>query len=725
MPDRVELYEHRESAEAGRATVEIDADVRSSYRVSPRLLGKFCEHLGANIYHGMEAQILFNPTFGRWSFTAGGTAAGTPDGGVVAEADRASIALQVESYARRFGLHEPALLLRDLEDGCAFGWARLGEVEDVRTSPDVGPPSPRGLGGRAQRIEVLGDTTARALGIAQRGYLPLHRTRGFQFRLVGRAYRPVTLKLTLSMVSEECAGPPLAEAEVELGDEWRTVRGTLQISPDAGLRPDAPYELALTAPQGANLVLERLLLYPDDHVDGADPDVIRLLRESGLPLLRWPGGNFVSGYHWRDGVGPIDARPTLPNPAWAGLEYNLFGTDEFIVFCDQVGCEPMICVNAGSGTPEEAAAWVQYCNGDLDTPMGRLRAENGHPEPYDVRIWEIGNEVHGDWQVGWTTAGGYVDRFRRFTRAIHAVDPTVEIVGCGDQLQGLGSEWNRRLIDEGGDALRAISDHALTGGPVSARTDPVELYHAFMAYTRTLDALYQPMLERMSAHGVEDPQIALTELQLFARFHGQPRPGQPLRPEWLPTPATISEALYLYTYLHAFVRMGGAVEMLTHSATVNHGGGLRKMRERVWATPVHYAHQLARPLAGGTPLKVEVTCEGYSTRHSFGHIPAHDRVPVLDALAVLDEEGRRLIVTLVNRSADPARGPVEVTVVPGGLAAGSEAELVCLSGESMYDQNTPEEPTRIVPRCEQVPVQAGKVQLCLPSFTVARLTFDV
>jgi alpha-N-arabinofuranosidase len=140
---------------------------------------------------------------------------------------------------------------------------------------------------------------------------------------------------------------------------------------------------------------------------------------------------------------------------------------------------------------------------------------------------------------------------------------------------------------------------------------------------------------------------------------------------------------------------------------------------------VHYAHQLARPLAGGTPLRVEVACESYSTRHSFGHIPAHDRVPVLDALAVLDEEGRHLIVTLVNRSADPAIGPLEVTVVTGGLAAGSEAELVRLSGETMYDQNTSEEPTRIVPDCEQVPVTAGKVQLVLSPFTLARLRFDV
>jgi alpha-N-arabinofuranosidase len=277
------------------------------------------------------------------------------------------------------------------------------------------------------------------------------------------------------------------------------------------------------------------------------------------------------------------------------------------------------------------------------------------------------------------------------------------------------------LIDEAGGTLRTLSDHALTGGPVFARTDPVELYHAFMGYAGTLDAFYAPMLEQMRAGGVQDPHIAMTELQLFARFSGQPRPGKPLRPEWLPTPATISEALYLYTYLHAFVRMQGAVDILTHSATVNHGGGLRKARERVWANPVHHAHQMARLLVGGTPVQVAVACETYSTRHSFGHIPAHEAVPVLDALAVLDEDECRLIVTLVNRS---ALRSLTVTVDPG-WPVGPEAKLVRLSGETMYDQNTLDEPTRIAPHGERVAVIAGKVELELAPFSLARLTFDV
>ncbi len=719
MPSQADLLEHIPLDKNEPATIWIDDTVHALDTVSPRLLGKFCEHLGFNINHGMEAQILFNPTFAKWSFTATGRDISRPDGGVAFEPDKARIALQARRYSEQMGLHDVTRLLRDLDDGCAFGWVRLGGNEDVRTSPDYGPH-----GDRAQRVEILDDASQQPLGIAQRTYLPLHRTRGYEYRLVARAYQPVTVNLSLAPVKADGrVGTALVSKDVELSTDWQTVCGTISIPNRAHVDPRGTFQLGLTAGSGANIVVDRLLVYPDDHAGHADPDVIRLLREAQLPLLRWPGGNFVSGYHWRDGVGAVDSRPTLPNPAWPGLEPNLFGTNEFIAFCRKVGCEPMICVNAGLGSPEEGAAWVEYCNGSPDTPMGRLRAENGHPEPYDIRIWEIGNEVHGDWQVGWTTAGGYVDRYRRFVTAMRGVDPTIHILACGAQLLGLGSEWNRRLIDECGNVLHTVTDHLLTGGPVGPNTDPVELYHAFMGYASTLDDLYAPMIERMKARGVEDPHIAVTELQLFARWSGQPRPGKPLRPERLPTPATISEALYLMTLIHAFIRMEGTVEMLTHSATVNHGGGLRKTRERVWANPVHYAHHMAAALSGGTPIKVRVACDTFSTTHSFGTIPAHKNIPVLDAMAVLSADRSRLIVTLVNRSAGDE--PVDVVVVPGDLQVHSNVHLVSLAGETMYDQNTESEPARIVPRAATVVVQNGEVRLSVAPYSLLRLTFDL
>ncbi len=412
--------------------------------------------------YGMEAQILSNCTFSKWRFSIGDN---HRDGGVREETDRGWVEQRIQAHATRLGWPNARQVIDAYFLGGAYGWFEVGLAEGaragVRLSPDVGP-----YGDRAQRVEVLSASENTPRGIGQWTYLPLHRTRRYHFRMVARAVTPCTLDVTLRPVD---AGEPVASAIVDLGTGWQTLKGTLVLPEDTP--PDALYEAALTSAAPAHVVIDRLLLYPDDAIDGADPDIIRMLREAHLPLLRWPGGNFVSGYHWRDGVGPVDARPTLPNPAWEGLEFNLFGTDEFIVFCRAVGCEPMICVNAGNGTPEEVAAWVEYCNGSADTPMGRLRAENGHPEPYDVRIWEIGNEIYGHWQVGWTTPEGNVDRYRRFREAMLTADPTLRILGCGYGNEP-DSEWNHRLIEDTGDTLQTITDHILTGGKRDRRNRP-------------------------------------------------------------------------------------------------------------------------------------------------------------------------------------------------------------------------------------------------------------
>ncbi len=706
------LFKHVPTADSHLARLTIDASNPSAYRVSPLLFGKFCEHLGTNIYNGMEAQILFNPTFGHWVFDAAENDLNRIDGGTAAEGDRARIAARIQVYAERLGWPSPAWLMEGYKAGAAFGWVPLGEA---RLSPDVGPH-----GGRAQRVEAL----AEAAGIAQRTYLPTHRTHGFEFRLVGRAVEATPLELSLAPVDESGkVGEPLCRAQVTLGAGWSTVTGRLDLPCRGGVTPPLPYQLAVTAPAGANVVLGRILLYPDDHVNGADPDVIRLLRQARLPLLRWPGGNFVSGYHWRDGVGPVDARPTYPNPAWEGLEYNLFGTDEFIAFCRAVGCEPLICVNAGNGTPEEAAAWVEYCNGAAGSPMGRLRAANGHPEPYGVRYWEVGNEIEGRWQVSWSTPGGYADRYRRFAQAMRAADPSIRLLACGSIDGEATDPWTEALIAGNGSTLEIITDHLLTGGPVSQDTDPVELYHAFMGYAGTLSAKYRAVAARMRRAGVEEPRVAITELQLFAQFQGAVGPGARLSPATLPTPATISEALYDATIAHACIRLEGLVELLTHSATVNHGGGLRKVRERVWANPCHWGQAMSLALAGGRPLPVRLECATYSTGQRFGRIPPLQDQPILDALAVLSHSEQEVILMLVHRSAGD--GPVTLQVDLGDLPLQPEAAVLTLQGEAMHDQNTPDEPERIVPRASTVTVRDGRAMLTLAPYSLTRLTFSL
>jgi len=707
MSETPRLFTHVGATDAGRAELAVDLATRADRPISPMLYGKFCEHLGSNIYHGMEAQILRNPTFGPWLF---GGAPQPPDGGYGPLYDPQKLRATIAHHAARWGVDDAEPLVEAWQDGCAFFWARVGPAERVRLSPDVGPNACR-----AQRVEILaGEGDA---GIAQRAFLPLHRTGRFQYRLVARACDPV--ELTLSLGRAAAGGEPaetLTTATVRIGRDWDAATGELAIPSGVDAPPEAAYEVRVTAPAGANVVLARVLLYPDDHVGGADPDVIRRLREARLPLLRWPGGNFVSGYRWRGGVGPTDDRPTVANPAWACLEPNLFGTDEFLAFCREVGCEPLICVNAGDGTPAEAAAWVEYCNGSAKTPMGRLRAANGHPEPYGVRLWEIGNEIYGRWQVGWTTPGGNLDRYRRFAEAMRAADPTIELLGCGSDPDG---EWDRRLIDGVGADLACITHHLLAGGQVDETVEPDDLFHAFMALPAQVAEKYRRNLDRMRDAGVADPRIAVTELQLFAHYRGRSEDsGSPSRGP-IPTPSTVAEALYDAVFIHECIRLGGGVTLLTHSATVNHGGGLRKTRERVWPNPAHHGHAMGIELAGATPVAVRLACPTVTGGDRGGSLPAAADMPVLDAMAAVapDEDG--LVLMLVHRSA--AHGPVALTIDLGDFAAAGEAEVVTLAGESATDENTFAEPDRVAPRTSTVAVADGKLRLDVPPLSLTRV----
>jgi hypothetical protein len=153
---------------------------------------------------------------------------------------------------------------------------------------------------------------------------------------------------------------------------------------------------------------------PRSDQRGFRQDVLALLRDLRMGVLRWPGGNFVSNYHWADGIGPAAQRPRRPELAWGGEEPNTFGTDEFMSYCAELGTEPYVCLNMGTGTLADALAWVEYCNGTGRTQWAQRRRDNGHPEPYRVKYWGLGNEMYGDWQIGAVSAEEYVREATRW-----------------------------------------------------------------------------------------------------------------------------------------------------------------------------------------------------------------------------------------------------------------------------------------------------------------------
>jgi alpha-N-arabinofuranosidase len=599
-------------------------------------------------------------------------------------------------------------LVEARHDGLACWWTRAGAREAVEVSPDTGPH-----GGRAQRVAVK----APGQGIAQWTYLPLHRVRRFEFEIFLRSPDLTAISIALSPPG---AGEGGARARVVgVSGAWQRFTGTLEL--EAGLPAGVGYRLAVTAEGAGQFVLQRCLLRPADHENGADPDVVRWLRESRLPILRWPGGNFVSAYHWEEGIGLPEQRPTVPNYAWGAVETHLFGTDEFLAFCRAVGCEPMICVNAGNGTPAEAARWVQYCNGSVDTPMGARRAAHGHPEPYRVRHWEVGNELWGRWQAHWTTAAGYVDRYRQFAQAMLAADSSIELYACGAPVFW-GKAWNDTLIAGVGSALGILTDHPLIGGNVPATTDPLEVYRDFMAVPDVLAEKWRALERDLAGAGLARPRLAVTELQLFAHLDraGRSATEARLTPETLVSPGTLAEALYDVLIYHAAVRLAPFIPLVTHSATVNHGGGLRKERERVYANPCHYAQATFAAFAGATPVQVALGApveRAPRVLPELRNVVAERTYPAVDALAALAPDGS-LLLSIVHRG---VAGPIRLAVELPDFRSASTAEVRTLAAERPWAANSLSHPEAVRPIDRLMAVGDGGFTLELPLYSVSRV----
>lgn len=693
------------------AAVTIGQPDSSAGALSSRLCGKFCEHLGSNIYRGMWAQILQNPTFGDWPFADGMR----PDGGIKRTADEELIAERIRGSAVREKWPEPQLLVESRQDDLAHWWIREGARGDVRFTSDVND-----YGKRAQRVEVFAD----GHGVAQYCHLPLHRVRTFEWSVVVRA--PHAVDLTIALYDQ--AGERVCSDSIAgVSGEWRQHAGTFSVP--SGASDSGPFRLTLTVDAEGQFVVDRVLLTPTDAVDGCDPDIVDLFRDSKLALLRWPGGNFVSGYHWRDGVGPVEQRPSRDNPAWGCLEYNLVGTDEFMAFCRLVGCEPQICINAGDGTPEEAADWVEYCNGAADTPMGKLRAQNGHPEPYGIMLWEVGNEIYGAWQTGWTTSAGYADRFGRFSKAMLARDPSITLVANGAPSYFAGPtgggpevwtddpklDWNRRLCREYPDTCRWLSDHVLEGAAFPASTDPSHVFVEYMMMADVFEKAWSKAWKIMVESGIDDPHLALTELQIFGGVK-EPEEGEEVRltRKTMVSPDTQAESVHWTMFYHVACRLHPFLGLITHSATVNHGGGARKVRERVWANPVLHARGMHADFGGATPCPVELTC---AAQHSTGVWPGRPTEETMSAVSVVAaaSDGGDVLLSLANRSLD---GAVRVRVGLWDDAFGGDAVVQTLSSENPWDRNSADAPDAISPVQSTTTVAKGEFEVIVPRFGV-------
>jgi len=395
-------------------------------------------------------------------------------------------------------------------------------------------------------------------------------------------------------------------------------------------------------------------LMPADNTSGMRADTLELLKQLDSPVYRWPGGNFVSGYNWKDGLGDRDRRPPRKNPAWTGVEHNDFGLDEFMTFCRVLGTDPYIAVNSGLGDAKNAVEELQYANGAADTPMGALRAKNGHPEPYKVRFWSIGNEMYGGWQLGHMPLEQYVKKHNEFVDAMRAVDPSIQVIAVGN-----AGKWSEGMMQNCAGHMSYLSEHFYCGEkptlPAHAAQIPNAIRGKAEAHRR-----YRREIEALKG---KDIRIAMDE---WNYWYG-PHPFGELGTRYF-----LKDALGIAAGLNEYARQSDIVFMANYAQTVNVIGCLKTSKTA------------AALETTGLVLKLY--------RAKFGVLPAATETEgLVNAQAAWSEDRKTLTLSVVN----PSTAALEILLeVKGAKLAGTGTRWQ-IAGDDPKAYNDPGQPPKV------------------------------
>ncbi len=452
--------------------------------------------------------------------------------------------------------------------------------------------------------------------------------------------------------------------------------------------------------------------------DGIRGDVLELVRELGVTIVRYPGGNFVSGYDWEDGIGPRDARPRRLDLAWRSIETNQFGTDEFLTWTRKAGAEPMLAVNMGTRGLDAARRLVEYCNAPGGTDWADRRRANGHGDPYGVRVWCIGNEMDGPWQIGHKDAVAYGKLANETGKAMRLVDPSVELVVCGSSHSRMPTfgAWEDTVLDLAWDVADHVSVHTYYDPAKFATTE------AFLAASLDLDRMIDTVAataDAVAGRKRSRRRVSLSVDEWNVWYQTPTEAFERRREPFVEAPPliedtyTVTDALVVGCMLITLLRHADRVKMACLAQLVN---VIAPIRTRdggpAWRQTTYFPFQHASRHGRGTVLRVEPEGPAYATE-------GEDAVPELEATAVHDGD-QTLTVFAVNRGTDPLS--LEATL--HGLGSPAVAEHIVLADDDPEAANTAEQPDRVTPRTlDGAQVRDGVLQAALPprSWNVLRL----
>jgi alpha-N-arabinofuranosidase len=630
-----------------KTAVTIDAS-KEGHEINPFIYGQFIEHLGRCIYGGIWAEMLEDRKF----------------------------------YFPITKDYDPYRSLRrsDFPVVGASPWEILGEDGGVTMEaeePFVGEHTPRVQAGSGIRQNDLGLVA----GKEYIGYIWLRAPEGVANVTIALAWGEDQADRQSITVATE--GNEYAKFPIQFTAGSDTTEGQLTIGV-----ADAP------------CLVGTVSLMPADNVRGLRADTLALLKQLNATMYRWPGGNFVSGYNWRDGIGPRDRRPPRKNPAWTGVEHNDMGIDEFIDFCREVGAEPMIAVNTGFGDDYSAAQEVEYANASPDTVGGSWRAQNGNSEPYGVKYWCVGNEMWGNWQLGYMSLEHYTQKHNLAAKAMLKVDPQLVLVGSGDlgtrASFGGGRDrrdvnWSQGMLERCADSMDFISEHFYSG----QRMDDIPSHVAQVVDSiRSKATGHRRMQGQIEGLGGRTIPIAMDEWNYWF---------QPYEYGELGCVYQLRDALGIAAGLHEYFRNSDIMQMAHYAQTVNVIGCIKTTKTAAFFESTALPLLLYRREFGTTPLAVTGN---------------HD-VLAIDVAAAKTEDGRAITIGIVNPQAEAQTVALEID----GVDLAETATVWRIAGDDPESHNTADE-QRIAIKQEDGVVFNGAVQVPAYSVNLYRVAIE-
>lgn len=458
--------------------------------------------------------------------------------------------------------------------------------------------------------------------------------------------------------------------------------------------------------------------HPMADAEGFRTDVLELVRELQVTIVRYPGGNFVSGYNWEDGVGPVESRPRKRELAWRTIEPNLVGVNEFVSWARKAQTEVNMSVNLGTRGPDEARALLEYCNSPVGSYYSDLRASHGYRKPHRIHTWCLGNEMDGKWQIGAKTADEYGRIALEAAKVMRLVDPTIELVACGSSFPDMPTypDWERIVLEHTYDEVDYISLHSYYGN----RDNDLAGY---LAQSLRMDEFIDTIAAtcdfvKAKKRSKKQINISFDEWNVWFHTLESDKKVKPwtVAPPLLEDIYTLEDALLVGCLLITLLRHADRVRIACMAQLVNviapimaRSGG------SAWRQTIFFPFMHVSRFGRGTVLRVPAKSPTYDCEEFQG-------VPYVESVAVLDEEGRHLTIFAVNRHQESAMSfEVDMRDFPGY----ETEEHIVLDGPDMKATNTMEHPNSVTPRKSgraKITDQRLVAQLSPTSWNVIRMS---